>query len=199
MKAAVAAVFLVSDNFLASDFIMEEEVPFLLDAHRTRHLMIFWAYLEPCDIKRYPEIMKFQAMSGGKLEPMAKMNDWKWKTVMLKGCDMIDEFLKESESPVINPAIKGKPFPRISENLVLLAKPARRDVEVLVYAGNKWWRQSRIKVGATTTKIYLGNNETKKGTTFSVVAITSEEPLTLQTYSNLPNFRTKSEFTLIRG
>jgi hypothetical protein len=59
--------------------------------------MIIWAYLEPCDIKRYPEITRFQAMTLGELEPMAKMSQWQWKQAMLRGCDMIDGFLKDLE------------------------------------------------------------------------------------------------------
>lgn len=51
MKDAVATVLLVSDNFLASDYIIDKELPLLLRAHKTRGLMIFWAYLEPCDLK----------------------------------------------------------------------------------------------------------------------------------------------------
>ncbi|SRR6266404_3700662 len=56
MQGAVAAVLLVSDNFLASDYIIEKELPYLLRANEKRGLMIFWAYLEPCDIKRYRQI-----------------------------------------------------------------------------------------------------------------------------------------------
>jgi hypothetical protein len=193
MQDAVAAILLVSDNFLASDYIIEKELPYLLRAHKTQHLMIFWAYLEPCDLKRCPEIMQFQAMIDGNLEPMSKMTDWQWKETMVRGCGMIDEFLKKRECPIINPAVKGKSFPKLIENLQLLAEPARRDVEVLVYAGNKWWRQSRVKAGMSTTRIHLGNDQTKKGTKFTVMAMTSEQPLTQQTYSNPPDHRTKSE------
>src|SRR5215472_10273203 len=48
MQDAVAAVLMVSDNFLASDYIMTKELPYLLRAGRERGLMIFWLYLEPC-------------------------------------------------------------------------------------------------------------------------------------------------------
>ena len=48
MNEAVAAVLLVSDNFLASDYIVDKELDYLLRAHKSRGLMIFWAYLEPC-------------------------------------------------------------------------------------------------------------------------------------------------------
>jgi hypothetical protein len=199
MKGAIAAVLLVSDNFLASDYIIQKELPYLLRAHESRGLMIFWAYLDPCDIKRYPQIRRFQAMTEGSLKPMSKMTPWEWKQTMLRGCEMIDEFLKTLEQPRINPAVLGKTLPRVAY-VPLLGRAARRRVEVLVYAGNKWWRQAPIMPGANSAKINLGDAATKKGTKFKTVAITTEQPLTAPTYSNLPDFRTKShELTLIRG
>jgi hypothetical protein len=165
MQTALAAVLLVSDNFLASDYIVTKELPYLIRAHTERGLMIFWAYLEPCDLKRHPEILRFQAITVGHLEPMSKMNDWEWKETMVRGCGMIDEFVKDIERPVINPDLEGKLFSRVTDRFPLLAKPTRRDVEVLVYsADKKWWRQPAVKKGMTTTTIYLGNENTKRGT-----------------------------------
>jgi hypothetical protein len=200
MKGAVAAVLLVSDNFVASDYIVDKELPYLIRANKTRGLMIVWAYLEPCDLKRFPQITKFQAMTLGDLKPMAAMNQWEWKQTMLKGCDMIDGFLKDLERPSINKAVIGKSYPKIA-NLQLLAAPARRQVEVLVYSPDKkWWRQASVKPGMTTAKVHLGNDSTKKGTPFTVVAMTTDQPLSQQTYLNLPECRTKSkEITLVRG
>ncbi|MBP1687668.1 MAG: small GTP-binding protein [Deltaproteobacteria bacterium] len=200
MEGAVAAVLLVSDNFLASDYIMDKELPYLLRVHKTRGLMIFWAYLEPCDIRRYGQIKKFQAMTLGDLKPMSAMNQWEWKQTMLRGCEMIDDFLKDLERPLINKAVAGRAFPKIA-NIPLLARPARRRVEVLVYAADRrWWRQSGLNPGATTTKIQLGTDATKKGAKYTIVAMTTDRPLTRQTYPNLPDYRTKSaDTTLFRA
>jgi TIR domain len=72
MKDAVAAVLLVSDNFLASDYTVEKELPNLICANKTRGLKIVWAYVEPCDLKRFPQITKFQAMTLGELKLMRR-------------------------------------------------------------------------------------------------------------------------------
>jgi len=98
------------------------------------------------------------------------------------------------ERPVINPAAARNRYSRVSE-VPLLKKPARRRTEVLVYAtaDKKWWRQSPVEPGKTTTKIHLGNDKTATGTRFSVLAMTTDEPLTRQTYVSLPDCRTKSE------
>lgn len=198
MKEAVAALLLVSPNFLASDFIVEKELPYLMEAHEKRELMIFWMLLEPCDYKRFPEIMRFQAMTTGNLEPMSKLREWQWKEIMVHGCGMIDEYLMKLERPSINRSVAGKAFPRLVERFPLLAKASRRDVEVLVYGG-KWWRQAPIKAGETITRIYLGNDQTKRGTEFTIVAMTSAKPLTKQAYSHLPEHRTKEEVMVKRN
>jgi hypothetical protein len=117
---------------------------------------------------------------------------------MVRGCSVIDEFLMKLESPVINPDIAGGTFPTHVEKFPLLSKPSRRDVEVLVLGGGKWWRQTPIKAGATTTGIHFGNDQTKKGTEFPIVAMTCAHPLTNQTYPNLPGYRTKAESTVKR-
>ena len=66
-------------------------------------------------------------------------------------------------------------------------------------AGKKWWRRSGVDIGKSTAKIQLGNDATKKGEKYKVVAMTTEKPLAQQTYLNLPDCRTRSkEITLIR-
>ncbi len=196
MAKAEAVVFLVSPAFLASDYIINTEVPYFLKAYKERKLMIFWAYLEPCDLSHQPgkRITNFQAMTlDGTLIAMSSMTDWQWQKAMVKGCEMIDDFVKPLERPVIHPSAKKMPcLPRIAKDFLLLEKPARRDVEGLVYAG-KWWRQSVVRRGSCTTTVYLGDDKTKPGEEFKVIALTTDFPLTEKSYLNLPDHRTKSE------
>lgn len=197
IKDAVAAVLLVSANFLASDFIADKELPYLMQAYEKRRLMICWMLLEPCDYKRFPEITRFQAITTGNLEPLSKLRDWQWKEVMVRGCGMIDDYLMKLERPNVNTSVAGKSFPQLVEQFPLLTRPSRKDVEVLVYGG-KWWRQARIKAGRVTTRVHLGNDQTKKGTQFQIVAMTCAKPLINQTYASLPEYRTKAEVMVKR-
>jgi hypothetical protein len=198
MKKAEAVVFMVSCAFLASDYIMNVEVPFFLRAHRERNLMIFWALLDPCDLSHQPgkRIKDFTAMTlDGNLKDMSSMTDWQWKATMVNGCQMIDnDFVKPLEKPVIDASAKGKPrLPRIARNFLLLKHPARRNVAVLVQSGRWWWRQGPVKAGERATTIYVGDDKTKSGEKFKLVALTTDTPLTKQKYLNLPDYRTKSE------
>jgi hypothetical protein len=205
MDKAEAVVFMVSDAFLDSDYITKTEVEYFLKAYETRNLKIFWAYLEPCDLTHQPakRITDFQAMTlDGNLKPMSSMTTWQWKATMVNGCQMIDDdFVKPLEKPLIHPSAKMKPsLPRVAKDFLLLERPPRRDVEVLVYAAGdkKWWRQNTVKAGSQKTTINIGGEKTKSGAEFRIIALTTESPLTKQTYLNLPDHRTKSEDIIVR-
>src|SRR5262245_29218892 len=98
MRRSDVAVLLVSDNFLASDYIMQKEVPYLLKAQKERGLVVLWAYLSPCLLET-TNIRKFQAMTVGDLKPLVGMDELEWKETFLAGCRMIDAHLKKLEKP----------------------------------------------------------------------------------------------------
>jgi len=54
LAGARVAVLLVSPDSLASDFIVNEELAYLLDAARHRGVTILWALLAPCRYERTP-------------------------------------------------------------------------------------------------------------------------------------------------
>src|ERR1019366_9965978 len=125
MKKAEAAVLLISPAFLASDYIINMELPYFIKANKDRQLMIFWFLLEPCDLKWHPEITQFQAMTLGDLKPMSSLTDWEWQQTRGRGCGM-NEFVKLLEQPVINATIKNTSLQKRTKDFPLLAKPARR-------------------------------------------------------------------------
>jgi len=99
MAKATVAVLLVSDNFLASDYIMRKEVPYFLKAHRERGFL-FYGHISPRVCLSTTEIKTFQAMTLGDLKPLVNMGEFEWKQTLLTGCRWIDEHLKKLEKPV---------------------------------------------------------------------------------------------------
>jgi hypothetical protein len=60
MASARVGVLLVSPHFLASDFIQNEELPYLLDAAQQRGVKLLWCLVEPC-LFEYSPLQRIQA------------------------------------------------------------------------------------------------------------------------------------------
>jgi len=163
MSRASIAVLLVSDNFLDSEFIAEEELPYFLDAAKANKVTVLWILLAPCLWKK-TRLKEMQAFCVNELEPLIGMNEFAWKKSLCGLCERIDEVLRTAEIPVINKTLDGKSLPRVNRDLQVLAEPAKQETEVLVFAGNNhWYRQAPIKAGSQVTTCCFGNEKSGKG------------------------------------
>jgi hypothetical protein len=202
MANAIVAVLLVSANFLNSDFIANEELPYILEAAKKQKIKILWVRLTPCLYQLTP-LDRPQAAAGFP-DPLNKMTEYGWMEAFCSVCDQIDKIVREIETPVINSGLKGKILQREQPNLQVLAKPATRDTEVLIFSGDGWHTQQRIPKGSTKTKCWIGDTKhTKPGDSFKILALTREygKHLSLGTkHPNLPLHRTRSaEVTVKRA
>jgi len=62
LKSARVAVLLISADFLASDFIIENELPPLLHAAEEKGTLIIPVILKPCRFTRDPHLREFQSV-----------------------------------------------------------------------------------------------------------------------------------------
>ena len=82
MHATDIALLLVSRHFLASDYIMDNELPYLVEAAETRGVKILWVLLSACLFDETP-LVDFQAATNpGK--PLDKLNDGETSDVLNK-------------------------------------------------------------------------------------------------------------------
>lgn len=83
------AVMLVSDNFLASDFIAENELPPLLESAKDGGTKIVWIPISSC-LYDETDIRKYQAASNPN-DPLDSMSKSKVKTELAKICKKIKQ------------------------------------------------------------------------------------------------------------
>jgi len=91
LAKAKAAVLLVSTNFLASDFIAQNELPPLLEAAKKDGLRVFWVCLDNCPHEK-TEIVDYQAVHDlsklvSDLKPNQRKAIWKNLCQRLEGLE----------------------------------------------------------------------------------------------------------------
>jgi internalin A len=89
LRKAKVAVLLVSRTFLASDFIMKEELPFLLRAAEQGTLTILWVPLTPT-VYKHTEIAKYQAVHNP-AEPLGGLDKTHRNQALVAICEKILE------------------------------------------------------------------------------------------------------------
>jgi hypothetical protein len=92
LASAKVAVLLVSDNFLASDFITQQEVPPLLAAAKEGKVRIVWLYLSHCRVDATP-IADYQA-AHDITQPLDELPDAAWKRVLRDVAETIQEAVR---------------------------------------------------------------------------------------------------------
>jgi len=68
------AILLVSADFFNSEFILQDELPPLLEAAEKEGATILSVVLKPCQFDEYPQIAKYQAVNSPK-KPVARMDE----------------------------------------------------------------------------------------------------------------------------
>jgi hypothetical protein len=93
LASAQVAVMLVSADFLASDFIANEELPPLLAAEQARRLVVMPVIVSPCRFAKTPSLAQFQAVNPG-LKSLVEMNKGEQDALLTRLTDDIEEAIK---------------------------------------------------------------------------------------------------------
>lgn len=90
-KAAIA-ILLISADFLASDFIIDNELPPLLKAAEEKGTLILPVIVKPCRFTKDQNLSQFQAVNDPSF-PLSRMDESDKEDIYVKIADYIDSFI----------------------------------------------------------------------------------------------------------
>lgn len=93
LDKSALAILLISADFLASDFIVDNELPPLLKATEEKGKLILPVVLKPCRFTRDQNLSIFQAINDPKI-PLSRMDENDREEVYVKIADYIDNLVK---------------------------------------------------------------------------------------------------------
>ena len=93
LEKSVMAILLLSADFLASDFIIDNELPPLLKAAEENGKKIIPIIVKPCRFNSIPVLNKFQALNDPKI-PLSKLNENDREEVYVELAELINNMLK---------------------------------------------------------------------------------------------------------
>lgn len=162
-----------------------------LAAAKKRDVEVLWVLVSDCLWERTP-LEGIQAASDTK-KPLDSLSASQQKTALKTVVQKIDAAWQTYERPRINKGLIGHKMNRVEPSLHVLSMPARRRTEVFVHSesAKAWWHQGSIMPGKTHGKCCFGDEKTRPGTPFKIVALTTDEKVGGRT-ERLPRHRTRS-------
>lgn len=100
LKTAKAAVLLVSADYLASDYVAERELPFLLEAAHDRGMPVLPIIVSPCRFTRTP-LNEFQAVNSP-TSPLTGKSKQEQEQILAKVAEVISKTLGARQSPLLS-------------------------------------------------------------------------------------------------
>lgn len=97
---ADAAILLISQNFLASDYVASDELPQMLTAASERGLKIFPIIVSASFLRGSP-LLKFQAVNSTSA-PLDSVNESEQNRILARLAESIDDLLKVAQAGVTN-------------------------------------------------------------------------------------------------
>ncbi|MEO5681582.1 MAG: TIR domain-containing protein [Chitinophagaceae bacterium] len=88
------AILILTPDFLASDFIINNELPPILKAAEQDNVKIYQLYVRPSSVKSFEELAQFQMVNDPK-KPLASLSQVKQDEIFVRLAEMIENELDE--------------------------------------------------------------------------------------------------------
>lgn len=147
LSRARVAILLVSENFLANDFILEQELPALDQAASEKRLSIYWILVSECTWQLVPAIERIQSAIPGN-PSLTSMSYEDRNKVLVNIVKQIHEYLTTVKQASDSGQIPKEPNP---SPLIPTYPPSLAPIPAtrgwLVRDGNEWRKETKkIKV-----------------------------------------------------
>jgi len=93
LENSVAAILLISADFLASDFIVDNELPPLLKSAEEKGKLILPVVIKPCRFTKDENLSKFQAVNNPTI-PLSKMDENGKEEIYVKITEIVESLAK---------------------------------------------------------------------------------------------------------
>ena len=145
IDSASVAVLLVSADFLASDFIVRDELPPLLNAAKQDGVTILPVILSQSQFEKTESLSQFQAVNG-LTKPLNRMPKGRQEEVWDKVAQSVDFALKQHQTSPFDPSVVRQPVLELAREYELIR-------EIMPVSGQKTHRMeaviTKMKVLAT--------------------------------------------------
>ncbi len=174
LDTATAAVLFISQDFLASDFIYDKELPRILAREAARELTVLPVFLRVSDVKNFDKLARFQGI-GTPDKPLLARNTHEQEQLYLELTERIRELagtVQTSTPPPEPPPRQLAPYPAGSRTYQLTVHLARHGNTLdaryylpgtdAIAAGSHPWQDipaSQNPAGETLFKLLFGTGE----------------------------------------
>ncbi len=94
LKSSKVAILLMSPNFLASDFIANNELPPLLEVAKTRGTTILSLIISPSRFEKIESLARLQTINNPKSEPLVKLSEGEQDEVLVRLSNAVEDAFK---------------------------------------------------------------------------------------------------------
>lgn len=94
LKTSKVAILLISPNFLASDFIANNELPPLLEVAKTRGTTILSLIISPSRFEKIESLARLQTINNPESEPLVKLSEGEQDEVLVRLSNAVEDAFK---------------------------------------------------------------------------------------------------------